>query len=66
MFFRKFFGDSTTIEEAGVASAHSKYAQKPKFLQDRSNLFSQKICPRIPFHILKLLFFIWAFFKLSE
>jgi len=23
--------DSTKIEEAGVASAHSKYAQKPKF-----------------------------------
>jgi len=31
MFFRKKNLDSTTIEEAGVASANSKYAQKPKF-----------------------------------
>jgi len=43
--FLDFFLDLTTVEEAGVASAHSKYAQKPKFLQDRSNLFSPKILP---------------------
>jgi len=30
-FLENNYLDLTTIEEAGVASAHAKYAQKPKF-----------------------------------
>jgi len=32
-FLGEMFLDSTKIEEAGVASAHTKYAQKPKFFE---------------------------------
>ena len=58
MFFRKKNLASRKIEEAGVASVHTKLAQKPKFFLAKMGqiCFLQKYCPRIPLHKLKLLF----------